>query len=304
MREEYKTLSQTCWHICRFTDKIPGDDNHTYVRCLAYRLNTLLIERLNPQKSLTGKELSKVLEEELSFYKEFCITFSQKNHEGSKFLSPVNGLSQNFGRKTRRYHCFHAMGIDENRAQVLRNAVALECNKVAKNAFVLYRGANNDLSVINRLNHSSFNNSKINSFSFGTSLFAGVLYDDSGTPFFYTTEKHQNTFTIVIPHREYTESPFYVPSSHPIVQFSSKGEFFHPRSKVCQEAIDSEYIFGIDALNPRKHASAHLFLNLSSKEIYEKLSRYYTQNCYYLTPQNYQESNPQKGLRCWTGYAY
>jgi hypothetical protein len=292
-REKFMVSCQKCWHICHFTDKIPGNSSHSYVQLLAYRLNNLLIETMKPTRCFSGQQLSSFLEKEIVFYKNHCRDWSKRK------LGEVL-LAQNFSDDRGGPGCslaFSSLGIGNDiTAQVLRNALALECNEIAKNAFILYRGANTDLSMITHFLDTS--HSHIHTFSFGTGLFSGILYDSTAAPFYFTVD-YTDTLTIVIPYGEYAESPFHIPSTHPVVQIASSGEFWHPRSKIPKTVIDEENLSGIfNYESQKKQAPTEFFSNLSAKETYEKLSRYYTQNCYYLTPPDYQESKPQKEIGC------
>lgn len=238
-----------CWHLERNEEGKALMD--TEVEDIAYRLNKVMIKSLKPTaKGFTHQELQANLDKEIAFFQKYhdkCFEFragvtgSYKIFEGASDTDP-----------TRTFGIGNLYSTTDESMQIVRNSLALECSLVAQHSFLLYRGAviENDQPYANVEGVE-----KPYSLSYGTSLFAGVIYDPGATAFSYATQENKNAYVIPIPFKKLRESPFYIPTAHTILQLSSIGESFHPRTmiwegaKVADLAINaSKGIFGHEGL--------------------------------------------------------
>jgi hypothetical protein len=129
---------RNCWHLCSFSDA--GNDNHSGVKEIAYRLNKVIVDTLAPpEEGFTEQELTSFTDREISFLKshyQHGIEVMKKRARGENVVEVSNcsspGPTTNFGfESTRGAIC--PMGIrHEADAKIIRDAVALECSKVAK----------------------------------------------------------------------------------------------------------------------------------------------------------------------------
>ena len=157
----------------------------------------------------------------------------------------------------------------EQDAQIIRNAVLLDCSKIAEESILLYRGAN-DL----RLKESTIYNDSNKSVSFGTSLFAGSSYDQGTMPFFYAIEParkkvKKELFVTPVPIREVTKAPFYIPPGGCFPQLFGEGEMYHARSKVWNGA-NPRNISGIFHIYPSARLSRDFLISDLGKNALRK----------------------------------
>lgn len=267
VKDYVKDKLKNCWHLCCYTTEIGIE----FERTLAFRMNDLVIRKLHPTGFFTGKQIVKFAETELDFFRKHRKEFP--NILFSPFETPYGsrGASINFGYDQsdgERLYCY-PMGINNNNdAQIIRNAIALECDEIAQNSFILYRGGSLHLDT-----ERSEGSVKNTSFSYGTSLFAGAFVDATATVFYYTIEKRRDTYAIVIPYKEYEKSPFHVPVASVIRQLSSRGEFFHPRSKLPTDTPEEGYVYGISGTKEKPN---YLLSSLNAKELAVQLNTYHS----------------------------
>ena len=83
------------------------------------------------------------------------------------------------------------------------------------------------------------------SLSFGTSLFAGFIYESKFTngamAYNYMFQRNNDAYVIILPIEKLKNSPFFVPDSNIVAQLAGYGETFHARSV---KASDREGVFG------------------------------------------------------------
>ena len=122
---------------------------------------------------------------------------------------------------------------------VVAQALLLECSPKVVGASLLYRGG--EKSEAERIKRHL---KETTSLSYGTSLFAGCVYDGTASVFHYTSSKERNAFALVLDSKE-KEDLFYVPNEHPLQQLLSGGEFFHGRSLLCVPFEEGVHVAGI-----------------------------------------------------------
>lgn len=255
-----------CWHLCYFTEF--GDNEHVGVKKIAYRLNKLIFKAFDPpSEGFTHQEFAAFAEKEIEFLK----THYKKQREIASILS-----SEAPGPTT-HFCCDSTAGIiapmgirNETDAQIIRNAITLDCSKIAQHSLFLYRGADfeKDSTSCWRDNDTPY------SLSYGSSLFAGCLYDGAATAFHYM-RKGKNAYAISVPFNQLNDSPFFVPTTHTVTQLFSDGEIFHARTKVWKD-FDMKNIRGLWGSNVRirNHIRNHLQSNLNQEELNTQFKTY------------------------------
>lgn len=214
-----------CWHLGYFIDE--GNNNNDKVKNVAYRLNKTIFKKLNPDSTgLTFQEILTHAQNEIDYLKKYHENKEQQNNEICN-VSTL-GISKNFYYETYT-PLWYPMGIrHDDDAQIIKNALALECSTMARHALFLYRGAIFKIdSVLNRKNKSG-----AYSLSYGTSLFAGNVYDGGGTAFPYMRNDVLDAYAIPVPFNKLKNSLFFVSSDNTVSQLYGGGESFHARTKV------------------------------------------------------------------------
>ncbi|QLH35469.1 MAG: hypothetical protein HWD61_04370 [Parachlamydiaceae bacterium] len=160
------------------------------------------------------------------------------------------------------------MGIrNEIDAQIIRDAVALECSKIAQHSLFLYRGGDFQKDSISCWGDKD----KAYSLSFGSSLFAGCLFDGGATAFHYM-RNGKNAYAIPVSFDQLTRSPFFVPTTHTLAQLFGDGEIFHARTKAWKD-YDANKLGGMN-MGANGHERNHLISNLSKEELYAQFETY------------------------------
>lgn len=272
-RQQANRLKRQCWHLCYFADR--GDNEHPGVKNVAYRLNNLMFEAFNPSsEGLTHQEFSAFAEKEIGFlkthYKNGLEAMAKRDKgEEVKIIWDIRspGPTTNFGFETTYGH-IKPMGIrHETDAQIIRDAIALECSKIAQHSLLLYRGADFQKDSIS----SWSNKDRPYSLSYGSSLFAGCLYDGGATAFYYM-RNGKNAYAIAVPFDQLTNSPFFVPTTHIVSQLFGDGEIFHARTKGWK-GFNIKNIGGMN-IGANGHIRDHLQSNLSKEELSAQFKRY------------------------------
>ena len=172
----------------------------------------------------------------------------------------------NFGYESTRDK---PMGIcNQTDAQIIRDAVALDCCKIAQKSFFLYRGADFRKESISCWS----DNDKPYSLSYGSSLFAGCLYDGGATAFHYM-RNDQNAYAVPVPFDQLNDSPFYIPPTNIVAQLFGDGEIFHSRTKAWKD-YDLQKIEGMNVMGTNEHQRDHLMSNLTKDELTNQFQRY------------------------------
>ena len=271
--DAHEKAQRKCWHLCYFTDA--GDNDHSGVKDVAYRLNKVMLKAFDPSsEGFTYQEFSVFAEKEIEFlkahYKKGLETI-EKLRKGEKVedISSCStpGPTTNFGFESTR-GSIKPMGIrNETDAQIIKDAIALDCSKVAQKSFFLYRGADFQKDSTSCWSDKD----KPYSLSYGTSLFAGCLYDGGATAFHYM-RNGQNAYAVPVPFDQLNDSPFYVPTSHTVAQLFGDGEIFHARTKAWK-SFDVKKIVGMN-MGANWHVREHLKSNLNQNELTAKFQEY------------------------------
>lgn len=271
--KEVRQKERKCWHLCYFADT--GDNQHAGVKNVAYRLNKAILKAFDPSsEGFTYQEFSALAKKEIKFLKAHYnngLEIMEKLRRGEKVehvsSCTMPGPTTNFSNETTR-GIIKPMGIrNKADARIIRKAIALECSKLAQQSLFLYRGANfqNDVAFC------WDDKDKPYSLSYGSSLFAGCLYDGGATAFHYM-RRQQNAYAIPVAFNQLNESPFFVPKTHTVAQLFGDGEIFHARTKAWKD-VDLNEIGGID-MGANSHIRDHLTSNLSQTELNSQFEAY------------------------------
>lgn len=271
--KEYKESvikEKKCWHLCIFFHQ--GDSRHEGVQEIAYRLNQAIVKRLNSSTGrLTFQDISTLDEKEIDFLKNYytsCQEITKKIQRGLPCDGNISNCSTpgpagNFGYESSRGK-FRPMGIrNEEDAQIIRQALALECSQVAQRCLFLYRGTDEQTmdAPVDGEGKKPF------SLSYGTSLFAGCVFDGGATAFHFMT-RQDAAYAVSVPFDQATKSPFFIPETHTVAQLLGAGEFFHSRTKAWKD-FDVARIGGIN-INPFPFNGRESLKSPLSKEELEK----------------------------------
>jgi len=271
--DAYERAQRKCWHLCYFTDT--GNNEHAGVKDVTYRLNKAIPKAFDPpNEGFTHQEFSTLAEKEIEFlkvhYKNGLETIEklrkgEKVEEISSCITP--GPTTNFGFELTR-GSIKPMGIrNETDAQIIRDAIALECSKLAQHTLFLYRGAD-----FQKDSTSCWSDKDVPySISFGSSLFARCLYDGGATAFHYMRNE-QNAYAIPVAFDQLNDSPFFIPTTHTVAQLFGDGEIFHARTKVWKD-FDVKKIGGMNT-RVNGHVRDHLNSNLSKEELNSQFKAY------------------------------
>lgn len=262
-----------CWHLCYFEHV--EDHTHPHLSKIAYLLNRAAVKTLSPSiKGFTHEQLSYHAEKEIEFLKAHYIKGlgemqKKKNQEKSLFTCDpgVNlklTLTYNFG-----FNGVQSLAItNDANAQIVRNALTLECSEMALKKLFIYRGADLEKDLPFSIADNPY------SLSYGSSLFAGCVYDPGATAFNYMRYK-ENAYAIPIPFEQLEESPFFVPTPG-VGQNYGNGEAFHARTKSWKDA-DLENIQGMCGV-AGGHEREHLKSNLSRTQLIAQFNRFKQQS--------------------------
>lgn len=289
-KEELDTMP-TCCHSGYFTNF--GDDESLEIKKTALRMNNLILNKIDLSKpeNLTFEKINKIADKTL-LYIQKCHKNSES--ERSKKIGQIAKISD--GGATSRLYCelnkgddVKPIGIANDRmVQMIRNAITIECSERAKENLILYRGsiAKNDSPV------SGSGNSPY-SLSYGTSLFAGIMYDSGASAFAFMREKDasngntmysdkndNDAFAILIPKSSYKISPFAIPTTHPLCQLQGAKEYFHARTKAWLKDLPDNASMGCSSESMGKISALplHYKIDITKEELLKSFEDYMKNN--------------------------
>lgn len=234
-----------CWHF------YPGRDrrsNREGIQEIAYRLNKAIIKAMKPQDGgFTFQDFTDQTEKELDYLQGDA---KGRIDQDRNFPGPV-------------------ILFDDKESEMIQKSLMLDCSRLAEKSLFLYRGA-----VFSEDSPEKDGNPI--SLSYGTSLFAGCVYDVTGksATAYAHMKKTKNAYVIPIPFDQLNRldrSPFTMPSNSILDQLFGVGEIFHPRTKAWQgcnvNTIEGFYAGG-------ETTKAHVISNLSREEIHKLFKQY------------------------------
>ncbi len=198
----------------------------------ASRLNQVALQLLKPVQAegVTYAQIQTSAKELLQFFQEVNDPKTALHQKILKLGSDQYvGIARECAEEEYRHWgkaSSYPQGIATQRhLQIVDKALQIECSLEAAHSTVLYRGSKFQLDSLAR-------NDSPNSLSYGTSLFAGALYDGGAEAFHYMRSRLADAHAILVPRGEQKSAPFHFFNVHPLIQVASKGEIFHSRSKV------------------------------------------------------------------------
>jgi hypothetical protein len=269
-----KQADKKCWHLCYFDNE--GDSLHPNVIKVAYRLNQLIINKIQNLQTVNFSDITDLLNSEIKFLEKYhkdCSVLADKIENGEKATSisscAIPGPTTNFGYESMR-GSIKSMGIRNKKdAKILRNAVAMECSEVALKNIFLFRGSHfkKDKPYCSDKKQDPY------SLSFGTSLFSGVVYDGGATAFHYMRRDDYEAFAVMVPINELARAPFFVPLASTVCQLFGQGEIFHGRSKVWEGITQKPR-----GLQQGESRWEHLKTTMPREKLVSEVQRFYKQN--------------------------
>lgn len=268
-KKKTKQAERKCLHLCYF--QFATGSQHPDLKRIAYRLNRAMVKILSPGiNGLRYDELAFYTEREIKFLQDF---HTQSEEEMAKIRRGEKSLfSTGFSSDTLTYN----IGCDrvpkslavasDSESQIIRNSLILDCSEMALKTLFIYRGSEFEKDSP----YSAEDENRPYSLSYGSSLFAGCVYDQGATAFCYMRWT-ENAFVIPIPFDEIQDSPFFVP--HPGWQQNyGDGEIFHARSKAWKGS-DLTKIDGI-TWGHNHDVRDHLQSNLTKDQLVTQFYRY------------------------------
>lgn len=240
--------SRNCWHL-PFRFDAP-EEQASNLEFVAFKLNNVIVSILNPSPiGFSGTELLKFTEEQIAFFQEHRTSEKINCSYGANFHSPtVNFQSEGDFNYS---HIFPMALRDEEDVTIVKRALLLDCSKKALSSFFIYRGASLEDDACQKeeiIDLKKRTEKKIvpYSLSYGSSIFAGAIYDGGATAFHYMRQKNNCAYAISIPFAELKNSIFHIKSQHAVAQLFGYGETFHVRTKLWKNTPLGGRIRGID----------------------------------------------------------
>lgn len=278
LEEESATRKKNkCWHLCFFEDKPTNED--FAVEEIAHRLNQVLVKTFAPKaQGFTYQECARFTENEISFLNYYYKTTEIMKAKGQGiWIFPAvlynSGLTAHFSARQENNVSMTVRTTED--AQIIREALALDCCRAAQNHFFIYRGANfqNDHPLIELDNDAQSTKVAAKSISYGASLFAGCAHDVTANPLHFMRDS-TDAYIVPVPFDQLHSSPFYIPTTNAIAQLFSSGEFFHARSKIWK-GVDIQKTKGIrTSAQKKKEGEKLLKSNFTQEEFVERFLQY------------------------------
>lgn len=264
--------TEKCWHPKKMS--IGSEDSDYSVKFLS-RLNHRMIgdiTKLMPEKyNLSTKDYLTISNYYTNLLKEIHPANKSSSEVALKSKKLIENqladdcLTPDFIRELSHVQFRNKpVGITNRRdSEIIKNALILECSKIAKDNFIFFRGSNfkND-SVINRVSSES-----AYSLSFGSGIFDGIFNDRGACPLFHGIKvdpeslcgnKLNHLYAIAVPFRFRNKGVIDVRIGHAIEGLSGKGELFHPRTQDWQGSIKNSSLLG---------AGFHVFVSSNNPEL-------------------------------------
>lgn len=265
-----------CWHGPAIRDF--GDDLEPRIIDLTYQLNISICKQIQSMTNgLSFRSIHLIAQEKLNFL-ENCHEYSESSLSKNllEYTDCTRELTNNIVSES-SWGAAKPVGIKtEEMKQIALNAIALECSSLAQGNWVLYRGSklNNDSPLeYDQNGEVSF----VQSLSFGTSLFAGSMYDPGAAAFHYMRNQDNDAIAILVPKHEASSSPFAIPSAHPLSQMFGNGERWHARTKAPFIGVNNEVLVGCKSgrkLGKIEKIEKHFLWDVTPREFEDSFNRY------------------------------
>lgn len=239
------------WYIKAFDDA--GSNENKNIKKLAYKFNSELISTIAPlSDDFSHQRYEELAKNEIAFLRQHYQNRNIVNLKNINQHSPTRNFSKDFFDKPTGVRSV----LD---AQIILDSLSLDCSEVAKKACLLFRGAiwEKDHVIRKITPYGELPADHPFSLSYGTSLFAGSIYDAGASAFHYML-KEKNAYVIAIPFHKIKKSPFYIPPTSTLCQLFGQGEIFHGRTKVWKDYDARLGIIGVKAAKTTNHLMSEL----------------------------------------------
>ena len=123
--------------------------------------------------------------------------------------------------------------FSEDHISLIDSALEVDSSEEMQTHLPLWRGGiMREPSDYDLANKASELFKETHSLSFGSSLFAGALYDHTATAYRYMKDIHRDAYYFRIPVLKGMGDAFIYPMESGLCQLYRRGELFHPRTKV------------------------------------------------------------------------
>lgn len=237
-------LNRECWHLPFHAQE--ESEKAANIEIVAHRLNNLIIRLLNPsEEGFTGSQLLEFTENQISFFQEHYNSQKIKCSWKAHFHSPTVNFQTGGDRSGSQ---IFPMGLqDEEDVQIVKSALLFDCSETAASSFFIYRGASLEDDGCTKIMRQNKEVKRLfYSLSYGTSLFAGAIYDGGATAFHYMRKKNNSAYAIAVSFAELKNSIFHIPAQNAVAQMFGYGESFHARTKLPASIDMSSSILGIE----------------------------------------------------------
>ena len=247
---------------------------------IGYRLNKAIVKKLEANHisdNLTVSQIVSLANNEICYLRELA-----KCSVSFEDIVSSDRFWHKFGTSPFSTSGWGSLAVyDHGRAQIIMEALLLDCCSGRDQLIFLFRGADIETDSYRAKNQHSV----CHSISFGTSLFAGVVFDSQASAFFYISRENRG-YAIPIKCSDKEEAPFYVPKATTLEQLYGKGELFHSRTVISKEILaegpEHKKVSGVTLYNDPQfypETAASLFIsycgsNLDIDRLSEKFEYY------------------------------
>lgn len=272
-KKEERLQSKKCWHHIAIRNGNRENNNDPIVEKIAYLMNHTLgklflaAEEKREETPFTGSIISKLVEDELQFFQRYALKGCEEHANNvpcpsfiKELKSPTRLFRYPSELPNRTYG--NSLAIYGENSQIIRKTIQLECSELATSSILLFRASKFEKDSV--LHFEKIGEGT--SLSFGTSLFAGAMYDIGAMV--WNLLRGRNGYAIYVPIEQVNISGMYFPPSNTTCQLFGRGEIFHARTMV---PVGQKQVHGIDPLGRLNGLCSieHLYTTMSLPEIAE-----------------------------------
>ena len=261
--KEVQLQKKKCWHHMPIRNKGDLEENDEIkVKKISYLLNRSFAKLCSSEEApFSYTTILKLVEKEFQFFQNYVQQGKEEKRQNlplPPFIKGTDSATHLFRYDGERAYGKSLAIWKESDKDFIRQAIQMECSKVATNSVLLSRASPRD------------SDSKAMSLSFGTSLFAGIMNDNTATVWYLVRNQKTTFYMIPVPIDQIESSCFYVPRANTICQLFSQGETFHARTKVPE---GQNNIHGVQA-GPGSTELDHLYIKMNLSEITAQFEKF------------------------------
>ena len=234
-----------CWHLCCFETSNPNFMDPALIH-MSYRLNNEIVKQIieSETKYDEKSQIYKSMTNEILSYLEF--QYNLRNLNGEIILDDIGncnypGTTSSFLFESTR-GSIKSMGIrNQTDKNIILKVLELECSSITVDHILIYRGSNFEID-------NPVKDGISKSLSYGTSVFAGCMFDGGATAFHYMRNHNLDAYAIPIRIDQISSCCFNIPNHTALSQLLSTGETFHVRSINWNDKNKSEIIENFENL--------------------------------------------------------